>query len=55
MTTRTITIDMDKRCSKCGKFGAVAENKAGLCLNCIDKLLKAKWKKEDDKRLYPGR
>jgi len=48
----TITIDMDKKCSKCGKAGAIAENKAGLCLKCIEKILKNKWKKEDEIRRW---
>ena len=49
---RTITIDMDKKCSKCGKAGAIAENKAGLCLKCIGKILDNKWKKESEMRRW---
>ena len=40
----TITIDMDKRCSKCGKRGAIAENKTGLCIACVLKALKRRLK-----------
>ena len=45
--TQTITINMDKKCSNCGKGGAVEENKAGLCMKCISKLLKVKLKNEN--------
>jgi hypothetical protein len=36
--THTININLDKKCSKCGKPGPVGENKAGLCLACIAKI-----------------
>ena len=36
MTTPTITIDMDKECSKCHEMGAVPN---GLCLSCTAELL----------------
>jgi len=35
MTTPKITIDMDKKCSRCGTPGVVNETK--LCLKCIAK------------------
>lgn len=34
----TININIDEKCSRCGKPGRVGENKAGLCLSCIAKL-----------------
>jgi NMD protein affecting ribosome stability and mRNA decay len=40
--TPTITVNMDKKCSFCGKGGAVAENRAGLCMSCIVKAIRAK-------------
>jgi len=33
---RTIHIDTDKACSKCGEMGATPN---GLCLRCIGKLM----------------
>jgi len=43
MADLTITIEMDKRCIRCGKEGAVKEAR-GLCLKCIEKNLIKKWK-----------
>jgi ribosomal protein S14 len=40
----TININLDKKCSKCGKPGAIGENKAGLCLSCISKLASKSFK-----------
>lgn len=37
MTTFTINIDMDKKCSRCHKPGA-CDN--GLCMKCIAKAMK---------------
>ena len=37
--TRTITIDMDKRCAECGKPGAVG---SGICLRCTVNAMDAK-------------
>ena len=34
--TPTITIDMDKKCVRCGKGGA---GKGGLCLACVSKAI----------------
>ena len=42
MSKYQITIDMDKKCSKCGKGGAITENKAGLCMDCIAKIMAKK-------------
>ena len=36
----TIIIDMDKKCSTCGKAGACQN---GLCLKCISKKIKKEW------------
>ena len=49
MITHRITIDMDQRCSKCGKGGALVENKAGLCMDCIAKILAKRSKQRDTK------
>ena len=40
--TPTITIDMDRRCDKCGKKGAA---QGGLCLNCVSKIIAEKTRK----------
>lgn len=34
----TITIDMDKKCKRCGEKGATTQN--GLCLKCINQAIK---------------
>ena len=36
----TIEIDMDKKCSDCGKGGACQN---GLCLSCVSKRITAKY------------
>lgn len=38
MTIPTITINLDKKCRRCGKPGATD---GGLCLKCISKGIKA--------------
>ena len=45
MTTPKITIDMDKKCSRCGTPGVV--NETELCLKCLDltKYLHSKYLK----------
>ena len=38
MATYNITIDMDKKCSKCHKKGAMPN---GICMECLSKNMKA--------------
>ena len=38
MATYNISIDMDKKCSKCHKKGAMPN---GICMNCLAKNMKA--------------
>ena len=38
MATYNITIDMDKKCSKCRKPGAMPN---GICMSCLSKNMKA--------------
>lgn len=44
MANVTLTIDMDRRCIRCGKEGAVKEAH-GLCLKCIEKKIIEKMRK----------
>ena len=50
MITHRITINMDNKCSKCGKAGAIEENKAGLCIDCIAKIMNKKRAAETNQR-----
>ena len=55
MATPNITIDFDKKCSRCGRAGVVKENKAGLCMTCIAKLLEKAGKEQNDQQGRSGR
>ena len=44
MTTPTITVDMDKRCNRCGKWGA---SESGLCLGCVNEVIRKRRKGRD--------
>jgi len=37
MTTYKITIDLDKKCKRCGKGGATP---GGICMGCVAKAVK---------------
>ena len=51
MGSFTINVDMGKLCPSCKKPGAVKFNNGnwGICLSCIDKLIKEELNKAKDK------
>ncbi len=46
MTVHNIEINMDAKCSACGKGGAIKDQRDGLCMECISKRMKAELKKD---------
>ena len=46
MATHVIEINQDLKCSRCGKGGAIKDQRDGLCMECINKRMKEELKKD---------
>jgi len=46
MATNVVEINTDVKCSRCGKGGAIKDQRDGLCMECIGKRMKAELKKD---------